>query len=47
MSTIRADNFGPSAAGISSGSCDVETHIYYGNTFEAQYVLFSIHGDLA
>jgi len=34
-------------SGISSGSCDVETHIYNGNTFDAEYVLFSLHGDLA
>lgn len=36
-----------SGSGIAAGSCDVETHIYNGGSFDAEYVLFSLLGDLA
>ena len=42
--TVGINNSG---SGIAAGSCDVETHIYNGGSFDAQYVLFSLLGDLA
>ena len=36
-----------SGSGIAAGSCDVETHIYNSGSYDAEYVLFSLLGDLA